>query len=362
MFVNYIHMKKSAIGQLRLFNQQLLQHAFQHAGEVVHWMGAMQAQDYLGAKWSIGLRLPGSTDATIEQAIADGEIVRTWGLRGTWHWMAPADVHWMLGLIAPRILQKQAYHLKQESLTAAHVKKSNKALVKVLQGGQALTREELTDVLSKHGIKTSAYGVGHLLLHASMEQLICMGPRRGKQFTHVLLDEWVPVAKRYEPADALAELALRYFTSHGPATVKDFMWWGGLTLTEARKGAEAVQDKLESIVVEGETYLLPTNMPVVKKKSVTHLLPGFDEYLLGYTDRSAIIDVKHGKKLAMTANGQFGATIVVNGQVEGLWKRTIGAKHVEMEAFYFEAAGKGVQQAVATAAKRYAKFLGLAVA
>ncbi len=357
--VNYIDMKKSAIGQLRLFNQQFLQPSFQRAGELVHWMGAMQAQDYLGAKWSVGLRLPGSTDATIEQAIADGEIIRTWGLRGTWHWMAPADVHWMLGFIAPKILQKQAYHLKQESLTASHVKKSNKALVKVLEGGQALTREELTVVLSKHGIKTSAYGVGHLLLHASMEQLICMGPRRGKQFTHVLLDDWVPAAKRDEPADPLAELALRYFTSHGPATVKDFMWWGGLTLTEARKGAEAVQEKLESIVVEGETYLLPANMPTVQKKNIIQLLPGFDEYLLGYTDRSTIINAQHAKKLAMTANGQFNATIVVNGQVDGIWKRTIGAKKVEIETSYFEDAGKGVQQAVATAAKRYAKFLGL---
>ncbi len=352
-------MKKAAIAQFRLFNQQLSQPAFRTAGELVYWMGAMQAQDYPGAKWSIGLRLPGSTDAVIEQAIADGEIIRTWGLRGTWHWIAPADVHWMLGLIAPKILQKQAYHLKQASLNATHVKKSNKALVKVLQGGQALTREELTVVLSKHGIKTSPYGVGHLLLHASMEQLICMGPRRGKQFTHVLLDDWIPATKRHDPTDPLAELALRYFSSHGPATVKDFMWWGGLTLTEARKGAEAVQNKLESVVAEGETYLLPANMPAVKKKNTVRLLPGFDEYLLGYTDRSTIINAKHAKKLAMTANGQFNATIVVNGQVGGIWKRTIGTKDVEIETSYFEGAGKGVEQAVVTVAKRYAKFLGL---
>ena len=352
-------MKKAIIAQYRLYNQQLLQPAFRRAGELVQWMGAMQAQDYLGAKWSIGLRLPGSTDLAIEQAVNDGEIIRTWGLRGTWHWIAPADVHWMLRLVAPKIQRKYAPYLKQESLDAAKVKKSNNVLVKALQDGQALTREELAEILKKHGIKTSNYGMGYLLLHASQEQLICMGPRRGKQFTHVLLDDWVPKEKRYEPADPLAELALRYFTSHGPATIKDFMWWGGLTLTEARKGAEQVKDKLENVVVDGETYLLLSDMPTIKKKSSIYLLPGFDEYLLGYSDRSAVVEERHSKKLAMTANGQFSATIVVGGRVDGTWKRTIGAKDVDIETVYFEATGKSGQQAVGAAAKRYAKFLGL---
>lgn len=352
-------MKKALIAQYRLYNQQLLQPVFRSAGELVHWMGAMQAQDYLGAKWSIGIRLPGSTDLDIEQAVTNGEIIRTWALRGTWHWIAPADVHWMLRLVAPKIQRKYAPYLKQESLDTAKVKKSNKVLVKALQDGQALTREELTEVLKKHGIKASNYGIGYLLLHASQEQLICMGPRRGKQFTHVLLDDWVPKEKRYEPADPLAELALRYFTSHGPATVKDFMWWGGLTLTEARKGTEQVKEKLESMVVEGETYFLPPDIPAIKKKSSSYLLPGFDEYLLGYTDRSAAVEEKHSKKLAMTANGQFSATIVVGGRVDGIWKRTVGTKEVDIEASYFDVASKSVQQTVEAAAKRYAKFLGL---
>lgn len=354
-------MKKAVVSRYRLLNQQLLQPAFRTAGELVHWMGAMQAQDYLGAKWSIGLRVPGSTDGTIEQAVAEREIIRTWGLRGTWHWMAPGDVHWMLQLAGPKILQKQAYYLKQESLNATHVKKSNKVLVKVLQDGQALTREELTTILAGQGIKTSPSGIGHLLLHASIEGLICMGPRRGKQFTHVLLDNWVPQEKRYVPADPLAELTLRYFTSHGPATVKDFMWWGGLTLMEARKGTESVKDTLENLVVEGETYWLAAGPPATKRKGNVHLLPGFDEYLLGYADRTAVIDVKHAKELGMTANGQFNATIVVNGEVEGTWKRTIGTKQVTIEPSFFERTGTVVQQSMATAAKRYAKFLGLPV-
>lgn len=352
-------MTKSAIVQYRLYNQQLSQPSFKQPGELVHWMGSMQAQDYLGAKWSIGLRLPGSTDMDIEQAITDREIVRTWGLRGTWHWMAPADVHWILRLVSPKIQRKYTPYLKQESLDAAKVKKSNKVLVKALQDGQALTREKLADILKKNGIKTSNYGIGYLLLHASQEQLICMGPRQGKQFTHVLLEDWVPKDKRMEPADPLAELALRYFTSHGPASVKDFMWWSGLTLTEARKGIEPVKDKLESVEEGGVTYLMPLDRPVLKKQAPVHLLPGFDEYLLGYADRSIVVEDKHAKKLAMTANGQFSATIVAGGRVDGIWKRTIGNKNVDIATTYFDTTGKSVQQAVAVAARRYAKFLGL---
>lgn len=352
-------MKAAAIGQYRLLNQQLLQPAFGSAGEIVHWMGAMQAQDYAGAKWSIGARLPGSTDAGIEKAIADREIIRTWALRGTWHWVSPADVHWILRMVSPRIQRKYATHLRQESLDNAKVKKSNDTLVKALRDGQALTREELADELKKKGIKASNYGIGHLLLQASQEQLICMGPRRGKQFTHVLLDDWVPRSKRHEPADPLAELALRYFTSHGPATVKDFMWWAGLSLTEARNGTALVKDKLESVVIAGETYWLSPDRPVMKKQPAVYLLPGFDEFLLGYTDRSALIEEEHQHQLAMTANGQFSSTVVVNGRVEGTWKRTLGTKEVKIETTYFNKPGKPVLQAVNTAIHRYAQFLGV---
>jgi hypothetical protein len=192
--------------------------------------------------------------------------------------------------------------------------------------------------------------------------LICMGPRRGKQFTHVLLDHWVPKEQRYEPADPLAELALRYYTSHGPATEKDFMWWAGVTLTEARKGTAAVKDKLESVVVEGVTYFLPPGLPDLKKKASVCLLPGFDEYLLGYTDRSAAVDKEHMHKLAMTANGQFSATMVVGGQVKGIWTRTLGTKEVAIETEHFDKASPSFKEAVEIAARRYGKFLGLKVA
>lgn len=352
-------MKNTAIGQYRLMNQQLSQPAFSNAGDIVHWMGAMQAQDFAGAKWSIGARLPGSTDQDIEKAINDKEIIRTWALRGTWHWVSPADIHWMLRLTAPRVQQKIATSLRQESLDKTKVKKSNDTLVKLLGNGEALTREELAAGLKLQGIKSSNYGIGYLLLNASQEQLICMGPRRGKQFTHVLLDYWVPSSRRYNPEDPLQELAMRYFNSHGPATMKDFMWWAGITAKEAKRALEAVKEKLQEVAIEGESFWLSAQQSVPGKKNAVYLLPGFDEYLLGYTNRTAVIEQGHEHKLAMTANGQFSATLVFGGQVVGTWKRTVSPKTVTVDTAYFRDPPERVTQAVGKAIRQYAKFLGL---
>ncbi|WP_276479479.1 winged helix DNA-binding domain-containing protein [Paraflavitalea pollutisoli] len=352
-------MTVTAIAQRRLVNQRLFSSSFTEPAEVVHWLGAMQAQDFAGAKWSIGTRLPGITDGAIEQAIDSGKIIRTWALRGTWHWVSPVDVHWMLSFVAPRVHQKYAKHLRDEGIDKAMIRKSHSVLNKSLEGGAALTRDELAELFVKKGIKTSNYGVGYLLLHASQERLICMGPRKGKQFTHVLLDEWAPTAQRFTPDEPLAELARRYFISHGPATAKDFMWWAGITLTEARKGIELVQQELMADNVVGETYWQGAEVVAAAKKSAVYLLPGFDEFLLGYTDRSAVVNEQYQHRLAMTANGQYSATIVVGGQVVGIWKRTIKGKEVVVELEYFEPPAQTVIAAVQAAARRYARFLGL---
>lgn len=353
-------MKLNKLALYRLANHQLSSAQFNTAGELVHWMGAMQAQDYAGAKWSIGVRLPKMTDALVEQAVDKGEIVRTWALRGTWHWVSPADVHWMVGLVSSRIQQKYAKNLRDESLDKTAVKKANNILVKELRDGNSLTRQELVELFYKKGIKTTNHGAGHLLLQASMERLICMGPRRGKQFTHVLLDEWVPLTKRHLPEEPLAELAGRYFSSHGPASVRDFMWWAGTTLTEARRVVEMVKSRLTSVEVDGETYWYGADLPEPGGQSTVCLLPGFDEFLLGYTDRSTVIDKAHLHRLGMTANGQFSATIVTGGRVAGVWKRTTGTKEVHIETDYFEKPGKVLAKSVDRAAREYAKFLGLA--
>lgn len=352
-------MKPGQIAQWRLANQHIGASSFKTAGEVVRRLGALQAQDYAGAKWSLGARLPGLTEALVERAVDCAEIIRTWALRGTWHWVSPADVHWMLRFVAPRIHQKYAKNLHAEGFDKSNIRRAHAALIKALEGGNTLTREELSDIFVRKGIKTTNYGMGHLLLHASQERLICMGPRRGKQFTHVLLDEWVPTTSRYTPDDPLAELARRYFTSHGPATARDFMWWAGISLTEARRSIELVQNELGKTAFDGEWYWHGAELPDAPKSGVVQLLPGFDELLLGYTDRSAMVKADHKHRLAMTANGQYSATIMAGGQVVGSWRRTIGSKEVTIETEFFDRPTKAVVTAMQAAAKRYGKFLGL---
>jgi hypothetical protein len=355
-------MKAGDITRYRLHSQQILKPTCTNPGGLVSWMGALQAQDYAGSKWTIGLRLPGSTDAMIEQAVANKSIVRSWSLRGTLHWMPPADIHWMLALTAPKIQVKYATNFKQEGLDKAVFKKSNQVIAKALGDGQALTRDELAAIVKKKGITVTNHGMGYLLLHASLEGIICFGPRRDKQFTHVLLDDWIPASQRERPDNALATLALRYFNSRGPATVKDFAWWAGVTLTEAKKAVDTIKGQLTEAVVDGVSYLMGKDASLGKSKPGVYLLPGFDEYLISYADRSAMVDSDYAPKIAGMGNGLLSATIIVNGQVAGTWKRIIEKKKVVIETSYFHKVSQAVQQQVKTIAKRYAGFLGLEAA
>lgn len=350
-------MKAGDITRYRLYSQRMMKPFFKDAGELVSWMGALQAQDYAGSKWTIGLRVPGSTDAQIEQAVADKSIVRSWGLRGTLHWMPPADIHWMTALAFPKIQMKSATNFKQEGLDKAIFKKSSQVIAKALRDGEALTREELAAIVKKKGISVTNHGMGYLLLHASLEGLICFGPRRGKQFTHVLLDNWIPVAQRETPDNPLATLALRYFKSRGPATIKDFAWWAGLTLTEAKKATDTVKGQLTGVLVDGTDYLMSEEATPSASKPGVYLLPGFDEYLLSYADRSIVVDAADASRITGTGNGLLSSTIIVNGRVAGTWKRTIEKKKVVIETDYFHAVSQAAQKQVKAVAKRYAGYL-----
>ncbi len=227
------------ITQLRLYNQRIACSQFTSPHEVVAWLGAMQAQDYTGAKWSIGLRLPGSSDAAIEQAIAARAIVRTWPMRGTLHFVETSDVRWMLELLTPRIVAGSARRMQQLELDEAIIARSKELFARALQGGKQLTRGDMFQLLEGAGISSAGQRGYHLLARAAQDGMICFGVPSGKQQTFALLEEWAPQAKRLGREEALAELARRYFTSQGPATLQDFMWWSGLTAADARFGVQA---------------------------------------------------------------------------------------------------------------------------
>ncbi|HXV98765.1 MAG TPA: winged helix DNA-binding domain-containing protein [Anaerolineae bacterium] len=356
-------MTSQDIAQYRLYHQQIATTQFKKPGQVVSWLGGMQAQDYAGVKWSIGLRLPDATDTEIEQAIAAKTIVRTWPMRGTLHFVAPEDVRWMLALLTPRIIAQTAGRYRQLELDEVIFARSKELFAQALQGDKQLTRDEMLQLLEQANISTAGQRGYHILCRSAQDGLICFGPPSGKQQTFTLLDEWIPQAKSLARDEAIAELTRRYFMSHGPATLRDFAWWSGLTITDVRAGLELVKSQLIQEAVNGQTYWMSPDTPTLKHNlSTAYLLPGFDEYLLGYTDRSDSLDPAYAKQVCPGGNGVFFPTIVINGRVVGTWKRTFKKDAIAIASNPFNGLSEAEVQAFAAAAERYGAFMDMPVA
>jgi len=343
----------------RLHNQQLSRSAFDRPGEVVAWLGAVQAQDYSGAKWALGQRVPGATDASVERAFADGAILRTHLMRPTWHFVAPADIRWMLGLTGPRVNAVNAYYYRALGLDEAVFKHSQAVLTRALAGGRDLTRRELDLALQEAGIAAKGPGLAYLVMRAELDGLVCSGPRRGKQFTYVLLDERVPPTGPLDPDQALAELARRYFTGHGPATLRDFVWWSGLTAADARLGIELVGSHLARETIDGKTYWLSPSATPPEMPTAAYLLPNYDEYTIAYKERGAFFDAQQARGLGPRDREPFNHAIVVGGRVVGTWKATPKRDVVVVDSRLFVELSETEKHALAAAVERYGAFRGL---
>lgn len=289
--------------QQRLLNQQLSSPTFKTPESVVSHMGAIQAQDYAMSKWAVGLRMSQSHDDMIETALNEGRILRTHVLRPTWHLITPQDIRWMLALTGPYVKKGISHYDKKLELTEALYKKTNHLICKALETGH-LTRSEIKALLDQAGIKSDSHRLVHIMIRPELDGLICSGARKGKQTSYALLDDRVPPAAPLTQDDALAKLALRYFTSHGPATLKDFAWWSGLPITLAKQGLESIKNTLDN---EADHYFKAHSG---KAANNILLLPNFDEYLISYDEKPA------GKAF-------FKNTILVNGEVAGTWTREI---------------------------------------
>lgn len=349
------------ITRRRLYNQHLSQPDFKTPGEVVRYFGAVQAQDLLGALYAIGLRMMAVTEQTVEAAIADKTIIRTWPMRGTIHFVPPSDVRWMLKLLAHRQNAGAAGMYRKVGLTGEIFAQAGEVLAKALQGGKQATRKELYTALEEAGVATAGEMRGlHILGYWSREGLICLGPRRGKQATFVLLDEWIPEAPLLEGEEALAALAGRYFASHGPATVHDFAWWTGLTIAEARLGIKLVERDFAQETAGTRTYWsAPTTPPDRSAEPDVYLLPAFDEFTVAYKDRSAFLDPTLSKEEALHG---IGPSIIIDGRMAGTWKRTLKKNAVIVEPNLFAPINEAETHALDAAAERYGRFLGLPVA
>lgn len=353
---------------LRLASQRLPTEGdptgFKRADRAVTWAGAVQAQEYAHARWAIGVRSSAQahlTDAAVEAAIAKRTVVRTWALRGTLHLVAATDVRWLVALAAPALLTRTAAAYRREGLDDKALGKILPAIRKLLQGGQQLTRIDLLAGLERMKLDTQGHRGGLILYRAAQTGLICLGLPQGRQSTYTLLHEWLPgdTGKVTPRATALKTLALRYFSSHGPAAFADFLWWSGLAVAEARSALDAAMPSIEQGVY-GETtvWWLKDTVPVNRPATSVHLLPGFDEYLLGYTGRDPVINPEHTSH-AMTPNGLFRPTLLVRGRVAGIWQAAIGKGAVNLTVTPFMPLQRAAKGGLQQAAEHYAAFAGL---
>ena len=355
--IREIKLTTTEIGRQRLAQQRLTHNQFQTPEEVVAWLGAVQAQDYPGALWSLGLRLQPTTGRVIEQAFNEGRILRTHVMRPTWHFVTPADIRWLLALTAPRVNAVNVYRVRQLELDDDQFNRSQDVIVKTLQGGNTLTRAELGAALTEAGIGVQGQRLAYIMMRAELDAVVCSGPRRGKQFTYALLDERAPQARSLPRDEALAELTRRYFTGHGPAAVSDFVWWSGLTTADARAGLTMVAADMAHMVVNGETYYFSPAMPPAPPSEMAFLLPMFDEFWLGYTaaDRTR----RGGPEKVQ--NAMTRPSVVIDGQNVGSWQRTFKQKTAVIEFAASVPLTPSQDTAVAAAAERYGAFVGLPV-
>ncbi len=344
----------------RLHNQLLTQHPYSEPADIVRWFGAVQAQDYYGAQWALGIRLPGSKEADIESALDKGQIIRSWSLRGTWHYMAPEDVQWMLSLASPRLANLYGSYYRKFGLDDKTLLKSKKIIVDALQGGKKLGRKDLVKTFEQKGISTEGLRGNFLLLRAALDGLICQGPRIGKEISFVLLEEWIKARKKLNPEEALAEITTRYFQSHSPATLKDFCWWSGLSTIDAKKGIEICRSILqEEKAGDSVLYVNKNSTPIKNARSGVYLLPAFDEFMVAYNDRSFLLDKTKKLKVVPGVFEMLAPGIFDDGFLQGNWKRTLKKEKVIIEHSPFVKLTKADKDKIIPAAQKYSRFLGL---
>jgi hypothetical protein len=342
--------------QRRLRNQSLNKPEFTSPPEVVKWFCAMQAQDYLGALWSVGQRMKKCVENDIEISIAKREIVRTWPMRGTLHFLAADDVRWVVSLLAPRVVTRAKSIYQQQGLDKKILDKGRKVIEKALEKSPRLTRPELYAALEKNKIPVTDQRGLHIIGYAAQQLSICFGPREGKQHTFVLLDEWIPKSKILSQDESLAEITRRYFDARGPATINDLCWWTGLTLKEAKRGIDMIGTELTAVKVDDEEYWFKPSTLKRSSQVTVLLLSWFDEFIIGYRDRSAAFDPATEKFIAKPKNGLYTPVILVNGKIAGNWKRSFVKDELKFETRLFRKFSSEEETRLEAAIERYRQF------
>lgn len=349
-------MNSAEILNLRLYNQLLTSHQLKAPNEIVSWMGAMQSQALDMAKWAIGTRLENQTIRDVEEALNTGQIIRTHTLRPTWHFVSADDVHWMFDLSNPRL--KPIYHCyaKMRQIDESLIYNAIPVLEKILIGGKHLTKQEIGSALQTQDITLDDDHLKSAITYAEMEGILVNGRLKGKKQTFTLLEEWAPRKQTICKEEALEHLARKYFTSHSPATIHDFAWWSGLSITECRQALEMIKVDFICETINERDFWMKSDIkvPPVDSNSAL-LLPAFDEFVISYKDRSEMIeDIHYGK--VMTKNGLFSPTIMLNGKIIGSWKKVAHKSTPRIELSFFEKTSQRKQDLFKPEIKRLEKF------
>jgi hypothetical protein len=352
-------LERRRLTALRLASQQIGTGGLSAPGDVVRWMLAMQAQDFPGAKWSVGLRAPRTSEATVDAAFHSAEVVRSWPMRGTLHLVPAEDLGWMLDLTAPRAIRSAASRRAALGIADAEVERVRQIAIASLTGGRALTRGAILGSIAAGGVSTEGQRGYHFLWYLAQTGTLVLGAGQGKQQTFSLLDEWVRTPRRLDRDEALGELAYRYFRSHGPATVRDLVRWSGLTMADVQRALAVSGGLLTALDLDGVRYhLAPETLAQPGAPARVHLLPGFDEYLLGYGDRTAALAIEHSAAVVPGGNGVFKPTVVADGEVVGTWRRNVTRGEVLVEALLWSPLRGALQDGLVEAVGAYGAYLG----
>lgn len=345
------------IAHQRLHNQRISESTFTTAENVVSYLGAMQAQDFSMVRMAVAKRMVSASEADIFAALNEGKILRTHVLRPTWHLVSAQDIGWMISLTAPAVKQLNKSRNRELELTTEVLLKSFDIITRNMVGGIHLSREQITPLLHAEGIRTDENRLSHILMEAELEALICSGQVKGNKQSYALLSERVTVGRELSQEESLAELAIRYFTAHSPATLRDFCWWSGLSVALANKALASVISMLSLIKSGDETLYTAMNEISATESESVHLLPAFDEYLISYRDRSAALTPGLSKTV-ISVNGLFYPTVILNSQVAGTWRRKTEKNQVEVEITMLRPIRKKEQALLMAEVEKYGLFLG----
>ena len=355
-------MPDHSIAARRLRANRLVGAPLERPEDVVRWLCAVQSQDYHGAKWALAQRCAPVTDAELDALFVAGAILRTHVLRPTWHFVAPEDIRWLLRLTGPRVHVANRHIYRKLGVDEEAVGRSRAVIERALAGGRHLTRAEIGQSLREAGLDAEGLRLTYFVMRAELDGIICSGPRRGRQFTYALLEERAPAGRSLDRDEALAEIATRYFASHGPAELRDLAWWSGLTIADVRLAVAAAGDALRCETIDGTDWWSASEAtPVGALESpVVHLLPNYDEYLIGHRDHRPTCHPSIRDRARW--DEELGPHVVtVDGLVVGGWRRTISGGSVSMALNLLVALTDDERPALEEATKRYSRFLGRGV-